>query len=65
MSTTEAPNTRIAYSPEEVAAMLGVSVAKITADLRSGKLEGIRIGRLWRIRTAALDAYLGGAAQSA
>lgn len=50
---------RIAYSPKEIAQMVGVSEGKITRDLRDGVLKGIRIGRQWRVRTEAFDAYLG------
>lgn len=40
---------RIAYAPEEVAEMLGISVAGVRARIRRGALPANRVGREWRI----------------
>ncbi len=46
-------------SVEEVASRLGRHVVTVRADLRSGRLPGVRVGRSWRVRAADLDALLG------
>lgn len=45
-------------TPEEVAEHLAVSPKSIREWLRQGKLKGIRVGRLWRIRERDLEAFL-------
>ena len=58
-------------TPEEVADRLRVTVPTVYVWLRAGRLAGIKIGRLWRIRPAAVEALLNerdrgdGAAQAA
>lgn len=46
------------YTPEEVAASLRVTRRTVYAWLKSGRLEGCRAGRSWRIKEDALDAFL-------
>jgi len=46
------------YSVEEVVEQLRVSKTTVYRLLRSGELEGVRIGHLWRVRPAAIVAYL-------
>ena len=41
------PNTY--YTPEEVAIMLRVSRQSVRALLESGRAQGVKIGRSWRI----------------
>ena len=48
----------ILLTPEQVAARLQVADQTVYNLLRGGRLSGVRIGRLWRIRPAALQAYL-------
>jgi excisionase family DNA binding protein len=48
------------YSPEETAKALGVHPETIRQWLRSGKLGGIKAGRLWRVRESDLEAFLKG-----
>lgn len=42
------------YTPDEAAKFLGVHPMTIRKWLRSGELQGIKYGRLWRIREADL-----------
>ncbi len=48
-------------TPQQVAAMLQVSVGTVLRLLRSSRLRGVRLGRHWRVRATDLDAYLEGA----
>jgi len=45
-------------TPEEVAERLVVSPKSIREWLRIGKLRGVKVGRLWRIRERDLEAFL-------
>jgi excisionase family DNA binding protein len=41
-----------------VAAYLGVTERTVYNKVRSGELPAVRIGRLWRVRAADLEAWL-------
>lgn len=43
---------------EEAAERLGLSPVTVGNMLRAGRLPGVKLGRLWRIRDADLDAYI-------
>jgi excisionase family DNA binding protein len=45
-------------TPEEVAERLRVSRPTVYAWLKMGRLQGLRAGKVWRIRPADLDAFL-------
>ncbi len=45
--------------PKDVAERLGVSESTIKRELEKGKLRGIKVGKLWRIHPADLEAYTG------
>lgn len=45
-------------TPDEVAAELRVSIDAIYKWLREGKLKGIRVASLWRIKREDLEAFL-------
>lgn len=45
---------------EQVAKHLVVSVSTVRRLIDSGELRAVRVGRLWRVPKAALEAYLGG-----
>jgi len=45
-------------TPVEAAERLSVSRKSILDWLRSGKLKGVKVGKLWRIREADLEAFL-------
>jgi excisionase family DNA binding protein len=47
-------------TPAQVAQMLNVSEADVTASLEAGDLKGRRIGSQWRITRAAVDSFLHG-----
>jgi len=47
-------------TPEEAAARLKISRLTVGDWLRSGKLKGVKVGRLWRIRENDLEAFLKG-----
>jgi excisionase family DNA binding protein len=46
------------FTPEEVAERLSVSTKTIKDWLRTGKLKGVKVGRLWRVRESELEAFL-------
>lgn len=45
-------------TPEQVADRLHISRLTIGNWLRSGKLKGVKVGRLWRVRERDLEAFL-------
>jgi excisionase family DNA binding protein len=45
-------------TPEEVAEKLRVHWRTVYVWLRSGKLKGVKAGRLWRISEEALEEFL-------
>ena len=45
-------------TPKEVASILAVSPKSVREWLLQGRLKGVRVGRLWRIRKRDLDAFL-------
>jgi excisionase family DNA binding protein len=51
-------NNRPMLTPGEVAQQLQVGERTIYEWLRAGELPGLKLGRLWRIRPADLEAYL-------
>jgi len=51
-------NQEVFYTPEQVAKILNVKVSTIRRWLRDGKLEGIQLGRIWRISHSQLEAFM-------
>lgn len=47
-------------TPDEVAERLGLSAFTVGNMLRAGKLPGVKVLRLWRVREADLDEYIRG-----
>ena len=45
-------------TPEEAAARLKISRLTIGNWFRSGKLKGLKVGHLWRVRESDLEAFL-------
>lgn len=45
-------------TPEEAAARLKISRLTFGDWLRSGKIKGVKVGRLWRVRESDLEAFL-------
>jgi excisionase family DNA binding protein len=59
--TPEAPRRETEgqlLTPEEVAERLRVSRPTVYAWLKMGRLQGLRAGKVWRIRPADLEAFL-------
>jgi len=46
------------YTPEQVAEILQISRYTVMEWLRNGKLKGIRIGKLWRVRESDLKEFV-------
>jgi excisionase family DNA binding protein len=46
------------FTAEKVAAILQLSPKTIKDWLRAGKLRGCKIGRLWRVKPAELEAFI-------
>ena len=51
---------RDTLTPEEAAAYLRLNAQTVYRLLRDGQLPGVKVGRQWRIRRAALEQYLDG-----
>ncbi len=47
-------------SSEQIAESLNVSAQSVRAWLRKGKLKGVKVGRLWRVRESDLEGFLKG-----
>lgn len=45
-------------TPEEVAEILRLDLRTVRRHLRDGVLVGIKVGRVWRVRPADLDAFI-------
>lgn len=52
------PLTRIAYSAEEVAEMLGSKYETILSEVRAGRIVARRVGKEYRIHRDNIDKYL-------
>lgn len=46
------------YTPEMAAELLHVSPLTLRSWLRIGRLNGVKVGRQWRIRESDLKAFL-------
>ena len=46
------------FSPDDVALKLNVKPLTVRRWLKSGKLKGLKVGRLWRVRESDLKAFL-------
>ncbi len=45
-------------TPEEAAERMAVSPKTLRDWLRSGELRGVKVGKLWRVRPADLEAFI-------
>ncbi|MBU4233901.1 MAG: helix-turn-helix domain-containing protein [Proteobacteria bacterium] len=55
------PGTQERYlSPNDVAKKLNISPLTVRRWLKSGKLKGVKVGSLWRVRGSDLEAFLKG-----
>jgi excisionase family DNA binding protein len=46
------------YTPDEISKKLSVKVITVQRWLRSGKLRGFKIDRIWRVRGSEFDAFV-------
>jgi len=46
------------YTPAQVAERIQVSLIWVMRALKAGRLTGFRMGRLWRVREADLQAFI-------
>ena len=49
---------RLAYAPEDAAAIIGVARTRMFQLLRSGEIPSLKLGRIRRIRIERLREYL-------
>ena len=54
----EEPPVKVAYSPDEARAILGMSRNPFMNLLISGQIKGVKAGRRWLISSQALDNFL-------
>lgn len=47
------------YTPEQIAKLLTIQKQTVYAWLRSGKLSGVKLGKIWRVSERHLQGYLG------
>jgi excisionase family DNA binding protein len=53
-------NAEKLLTPEDAAKALLVKSDTLRGWLRTGKLKGVKVGRLWRVRESDLEAFLQG-----
>lgn len=58
VATPSGARTAIAVDIQEAAELIRVSDDTIRREIDRGKLKAVKIGRIWRIRVAEIDAYL-------
>ena len=49
---------RLAVDLREAGEMMGVCAMTVKREIQRGKLRGMKIGRVWRVRVAEIEAYL-------
>jgi len=54
------PEPERLLTTEEIAAILSVHPRTVMRWLRQGKLKGVKIGRLWRVRPEDFEAFIRG-----
>ncbi len=59
-----APNFEPLLTSEQAAKLLFIHEKTVQSFARSGKLPAIRVGKSWRFRASALDAWVNSALQS-
>jgi excisionase family DNA binding protein len=47
------------YTPEQIATKLQVRTRTVQEWLRTGRLAGLKLGKLWRVRREDFDAFVG------
>jgi len=46
------------YTPQQAAELLSVSEFTLMDWLRKGKIRGVKVGRLWRVREQDIEEFL-------
>ena len=59
-----APDFEPLLTPTQAAQLLQVHEKSVQSFARSGKLPAVRVGKAWRFRASALDAWVNSALQS-
>lgn len=47
-------------SPEDVAKQLNIATATVREYLREGRIKGMKVGKLWRVRESDLQKHIRG-----
>lgn len=55
---SELPLDKLFWSLEEVAELLGVNYQLVYRQVKDGKLPALRVGRIYRVKRADLEAYM-------
>ena len=55
---SDLPTDKAFWSLEEVADLLGVNYQLIYRQVKDGKLPALRVGRIYRVKRADLEAYM-------
>lgn len=58
LSQTQTDRLREINTPEQIADYLQVEPRTVRAWLRSGKLQGVKMGKEWRIRAVDLETFI-------
>lgn len=45
-------------SPEDVAKQLNIATATVREYLREGRIKGMKVGKLWRVRESDLQRHI-------
>ncbi len=49
---------RLAVDLREAGAMMDVCAMTVKREIERGRLRGLKIGRVWRVRVAEIEAYM-------
>lgn len=58
MRSTDSNDIITLYTPEEVSDILQIGLNSTYDILRSGKLKGMRVGRIWKVPKVAIEQYI-------
>jgi excisionase family DNA binding protein len=53
-----APSKRLAVDLREAGEMMGVCAETVKREIGRGRLRGMKIGRVWRVRVSEIEAYM-------
>lgn len=58
MKYNESENLITLYKPEEVAEILQIGLNTTYDLLHTGKIKGLKVGRIWKIPKMAIEEYI-------